>query len=119
MSNQLIAIIEDDYTTKSQLKLRLEKAGYKVSSLTISPKLISQLSALNPAIIIMDKDPANPKKPFWIIEHIKNEQKLKKAEIFAYLKEIDVKDEIALRKFKVSSLFTKINKINYIVEGVK
>jgi len=119
VSNKSIAIIEDDYTTKSQLKVRLEKAGYKVSSFTTSSKLIAQLAAMGPAIIIMDKDPANPKKPFWIIEHIKKEPKLKKSEIFAYLKEIEVKDEIALRKHKVTSYFTKTNKINYIIEGVK
>jgi len=119
VSNRSIAIIEDDYTTKSQLKVRLEKAGYKVSSFTTSSKLIAQLAAMVPEIVIMDKDPANPKKPFWIIELIKKEPKLKKTEIFAYLKEIEVKDEIALRRYKVTSYFTKTNKINYIIEGVK
>lgn len=118
MSNRLIAIVEDDYTKKSQLKALLEKAGYKVSTFISSPKLISELSLANPAIIITDKDPANPKNPFWIIEGVKREPKLKSSEVFAYLKEIEVKDEIVLRKHKITSYFTKINKINYLVEGV-
>jgi len=118
VSTRLIAIVEDDYTKKSQLKALLEKAGYKVSSFSSSPKLIAELAAISPAIIITDKDPANARNPFWIVEHIKKEPKLKGSEIFAYLKEIEVKDEISLRKFKVTSYFTKTNKISYLVEGV-
>ncbi len=121
MNNQTrsIALVEDEFTLKTGLNGKLEKEGFKMESLKLSPDIIKKLVALNPSIIIMDLDESQPDDPFRIIAAIKKEEKLKEAELFVYTVKIDVKTEVGLRKLKIVSYFTKSEDPLYLIEGIR
>lgn len=113
-----IVIFEDAHTKQRNLKGTLEKDGFSVVSIERAPDMLAKAAAAKPAIIITDFD-ADKAHPLKIIEALKANAAFKETEIFIYSDSIDVKQEVALRKLKISSWFIKSEKSADLIGGVR
>jgi DNA-binding response OmpR family regulator len=116
---RVIAIIADEFTANRPLAEKLREAGFRVEVVVREQVTCDRLAALSPDIIITDFDEDNAQNPFHVITKIREDERLKNAEIFFYSASIDVKTEITLRKLKIVSYFIKSDNIGYMVDAVQ
>jgi DNA-binding response OmpR family regulator len=116
---RVIAIIADEFTESRPLAEKLREQGFRVEVVALGQVTCDRLAAFSPDIIITDFDEENAQNPFHIITRIREDERLKNAEIFFYSASIDVKTEITLRKLKIISYFIKSDNIGHIVDAVQ
>ncbi|MBF0171010.1 MAG: hypothetical protein HQK87_07985 [Nitrospinae bacterium] len=114
-----IGLVEDPYVLKSALVDLLNKAGYTPLVVARSEDPVKKFETAKPAIIITDRDPATSDHPFGIIDAIRKSPVLGKTEIFFFSDNLDVKDEVALRRFKINSFFLKSADPQTLIDGIR
>jgi tetratricopeptide (TPR) repeat protein len=114
---RVITILADEFTKSQPLAEKLREAGFRVEVVEHTQATCDMLAQFGPDIIITDSDEKNTANPFHLITGIREDERLKKAEIFFYSTSIDVKTEIILRKLKIISYFIKSDNVGYIVDA--
>ncbi len=114
-----IGIIEDPYILKAELVDLLKKAGYEPLVVARAEDPLKKFEAAKPKVIITDRDPATSDHRFGLINDVRENATLKEVEIFFYSDNLDVKDEVALRRLKVNSFFLKSADPATVVEGIR
>ncbi len=116
---ETIALVADKFMVDMKIEEQLKKEGFNAVMVKKAPDLIKALVKLSPAIIIIDLDHQNQDNPLAVISAIKKEAQLKESEVFIYTEGIDVRTEVALRKLKVQSYFTKSKNTELLINGVR
>jgi len=114
-----IALVADKFMVDMKIEDQLKKEGFNAVTVKKAADLVKILAKLNPAIIITDLDHQNQDNPLAVISAIKGETQLKESEVFVYTEGIDVRTEVALRKLKVQSYFTKSKNTELLINGVR
>lgn len=113
-----VALIEDRYTTKIRLAERIKSSGYKVLAFQYDKALLKNLAGSAPAIIVTDLAPSKS-APFGLFKSIRSNKMLEKTEIFFFGERLDVKIELELRRFGITSFFIKSPKAAPIIAAIK
>ncbi|MBI4665296.1 MAG: tetratricopeptide repeat protein [Nitrospinae bacterium] len=114
-----VALIEDEFIRAHPIKRKFMEEGFAAETFPYALESLDKIAAMAPDIIVLDCDPGHKTDPYYLAEKIRADDRLKGAEVFFYTQAIDVQTEIMLRKLKITSYFTKTEKIEYLVDAAQ